>query len=100
MHARLEYRSNNAYDTVLLVDADTGLVRSRWDATPEAVTNFLDASQDTADWDDQHLADDGIEAELFGDLCGWREPGGRVEMSEEMAEAATRVLGKAQADLN
>jgi hypothetical protein len=91
MANRLEYRSNNAYDTILLVDLETGFVRSRWDATPEATGNFLDASQDAGDWDDQRMIDEAIPAERFGDLLGWRESGQGVQMSEDMARAAERL---------
>jgi hypothetical protein len=93
MNLRLEYRHNNAYDTILLVDLATALVRSRWDATPKATKDFLDASQDAADWDDQHLIDDGLLADDFGDLLAWRQSGEGVQLSTDMVTVAERVLG-------
>lgn len=92
MATRLEYRQNNAYDTILLVDIATGLVYSRWDATPEATENFLDATQDAADWDDHHLIGDQIPADDFGDLLGWRQSGEKVQLSTDMITAAKRLL--------
>lgn len=95
MAVRLEFRQSNAYDTILLVDLDTGLVRSRWDATPKATESFLDPSQDPEDWDDQrmHLDDNPLSADDFGDLLGWRQSGEGVQLSADMAAAAERVLG-------
>lgn len=90
--SRLEYRTNNAYDTILLVDLATGLVRSRWDATPKAKDDFLDASQDAADWDDQHMIDDAIPASEYGDLLAWRESGDGVQLTDEMVEIGELLL--------
>jgi hypothetical protein len=91
---RLEYRQqHDGHATILLVDLATGLVRSRWAATPKATADFLDASQDADDWDDQHRLDDGIPADAFGDLLGWRQGGEDVQLSTDMIAAAERVLG-------
>lgn len=94
MANRLEYRRNNAYDAILLVDLATGLVRSRWDATPKATEDFLDASQDADEWDDQHMIDDEIPADAFGDLVGWRQGDEGVQMSADMHVAADHLLGR------
>lgn len=94
---RLEYRSNNAYDTILLVDLSTGRAVSRWDATEEAVANFLDASQDADLWDTHHNADNPDD---FGDLLGWRDGAGPVILSEHMAMASEKLLDKMQGELN
>ena len=48
---RLEYRTNNVYDTVLLVD--NGRVVSTWEVTPEVLRDFCNCSQDAGDWDHQ-----------------------------------------------
>lgn len=62
MTTRLEYRTNNAYDSIILVDEATGLVRSDWTVNPKAMQDFCDCSQDVSDWDDrfgdEHKADD------------------------------------------
>lgn len=94
---RLEYRSNNAYDTIILVDPSTGLAVSRWDATPETVENFLDTPQDANLWDDHHNQD---KAQDFGDLLGWRDGDGPVIMSTEMSRSAEEILARIQANLN
>jgi hypothetical protein len=94
---RLEYRSNNAYDTIIMVDLSTGLAVSRWAATEEAVTNFLDATQDADDWDTHHNDDNPDE---FGDLLAWRAGTGPVVMSDDMARASRKLLDNMQADIN
>jgi hypothetical protein len=94
---RLEYRSNNAYDTIILVDLSTGRAVSRWAATDEAVTNFLDATQDADDWDTHHNDD---QPDDFGDLLGWREGTDPVILSEDMARSSRKLLDRMQAELN
>lgn len=100
MASRLEYRTNNAYDTILLVDLESGLVRSRWDATTKAgmgsatkaTEDFLDSSQAVSDWDDQHMIDDEIPATEFGELLGWRQDGDGVQLTDEMVEIGELLL--------
>lgn len=62
MKTRLEYRTNNANDFVLLVDESTELVRSDWMVDAGVLRDFCDCSQDAGDWDDrfgaEHLAED------------------------------------------
>lgn len=53
MTTRLEYRTNNAYDSIVLVDEASGLVRSDWTVDPQALRDFCDCSQDAGDWDDR-----------------------------------------------
>lgn len=94
---RLEYRSNNAYDTIILVDPATGLAVSRWDVTPVTTGNFLDASQDADQWDNHHNNDNPDD---FGELLGSRESGGKVILSESLSVSAEQVLARMQAELN
>jgi hypothetical protein len=74
---RLEYRTNNAYSAILLVDTASGFVRSKWDTTgmpdDKVLINFFDRHQDAADWDDHHLLDDEIPADTCGNLIAWRD---------------------------
>ena len=62
MTATLQYRTNNAYDSIVLVDDATGLVRSDWTVDAKAMHDFCDSSQDAGDWDDrmgdEHKPDD------------------------------------------
>ena len=67
---RLEYRSNNANDTIILVDS-SNVVRSRWDATTQSVSDFADCVVDADDWDD-HYGDEHSPDE-FGSLVATRE---------------------------
>jgi hypothetical protein len=94
---RLEYRSNNAYDTIILVDLSTGRAVSRWDTDEEAVANFLDSTQDADLWDLHHNDDNPND---FGDLLGWRDGNSPVVLSDNMAEASQKLLDKMQAGLN
>lgn len=94
---RLENRSNNAYDTIILIDPSTGLAISRWDATPENVDNFLDSAQDVDSWDNHHNEDN---PEDFGELLGWREGTNPVTLAPSMAGAAESLLARMQSDLN
>lgn len=91
MADRLEYRENNAYSHILLVDIETGHVRSEWLVTPKSLANFLDASQDAAEWDDQHMIDDETPADTYGTLLAWRASGEGVQLAPDMANAAERL---------
>ncbi|MDE2100772.1 MAG: hypothetical protein KGL39_26235 [Patescibacteria group bacterium] len=48
----LEYRYNNGYDSVILVD-DDGNVRSDWTVDIAVLHDFCDCTQDAGDWDDR-----------------------------------------------
>ena len=100
MGNRLEYRSNNAFDSILLVDMETGLVRSRWDVTDKSLSDFLDESQDAADWDDQSLQFEmpTRTGEDYGELLGYRDPGGKVLIAPSMSAAADRLLNRDNAN--
>ena len=53
MNTELQYRTNNGYDSVLLVDTTTGLVRSDWTVDASVMRDYCDCSQDAGDWDDR-----------------------------------------------
>lgn len=67
---RLEYRHNNAYDTVVLVSHE-GEVQSEWTVTPDMMHEFCDCSQDPTEWDDQ--GGDFAAPKEYGDLVAVRE---------------------------
>ena len=49
----LEYRHNGGTDWVLLVDTETGFVRSDWRVTPDVLRDFCDCLQHPDNWDDR-----------------------------------------------
>lgn len=68
----LEYRTNNGYDTILLLD-NSGRLLSVIPATPTAIRHFLDCSLHPGDWpDDGNGCDDGITPGDHGNLLAVR----------------------------
>ena len=65
----LQYRHNNGYDSVLLVD--DGMVRSDWTVDKSVLREFADCTQDAADWDDR--GGDLHPAAEYGDLVAVRQ---------------------------
>lgn len=82
---RLEYRTNNLHDTVLLVDADWR-VRSTWEVTPTVLRDFCDCTQDAGDWDDGGRSDTPKD---YGELVAVRE--GYALMAVEKEKWAERI---------
>jgi hypothetical protein len=63
----LQYRTNTAFDTVLLVV--DGHVRNDWMVDAVVMHEFCDCSQDAADWDDG-FSDES--PEVYGQLIAVR----------------------------
>lgn len=80
MTTRLEYRHNNAYDAVILVDDETGIVRSNWTVSPQVMRDYCDCSQDAGDWED-HSGDEHT-PEQYGELIAVRR-GYALEIVDE-----------------
>lgn len=85
---RLEYRVNPGYDTILLVDTETGLIHSRWETFPEHVHNYCDCNQSPEEWDDQgvHLEESPVKADELGTLLSYREGSTLVAKDREWWE--------------
>lgn len=61
--------TNNAYDTILLVDENDRVV-SKWEATPENIASYINAT-DATDWDAGHMApDDATDIASYGEEVG------------------------------
>jgi hypothetical protein len=58
MTMTLAMTSNNAYDTIILIDGNR--IVSRWDATPESVREYMTATN-ASDWDVQDV--DGLKGD-------------------------------------
>lgn len=91
MTTRLEYRHTNGNDSVVLVDLDSGLVRSDWAVTPDVLRDYCDCSQDAADWHDRfgdHQPDD------YGSLVSYRSGYELTAVDAELwAERVARYAG-------
>lgn len=94
MKTELQYRTNNAYDSVLLVEVhpsgnrDIARVLSDWTVDAQVMHDFCDCTQDANDWDnrngDEHKASD------YGDLLVVRD-GYSLTVATTDAEWADRV---------
>ncbi len=87
---RLEYRHNNGYDSIILVNAK-GDVRSDWTVTPAAFKDFCDLTEGPTGWDDRF--GDEHKPEDYGPLVAVRLDLQIVIVDEKLWEDCTSNLG-------
>ncbi len=77
---KLEYRHNNGYDTILLIDGSRAV--SAWEVTPKVMVDYLDRYQLPSDWDNQQLDHNPDD---FGELLSTKldYPGGGTCHNQE-----------------
>lgn len=86
METEIEYRHNNAYDSVLLVDIKSNRVRSSWTVDPKTLRAFCDCSQNAQDWDDQRRDESPAD---YGDLIASRR---QYELYAHQEDTWTRIV--------
>ena len=108
---QLQYRSNDAYDSILLVNTYTGMAESRYDNAPPAnvdlhgkdsktVSRFASNSvghgiDSTAAPDDPREEWGDADPEAWGELLCWRNEGDTcITMSESMADVGEALLDR------